>query len=132
MPNAWFSDPGHPDSDPKDISKINLETSMDKSIFACKVSNKFSKQGPLIHQKSMPRLCKPRALSNGQGPALKEVAHKIHFITIQDCTLLPTIQYDSFVAILFGTLSIVQYCPISNNTVPSVQQLNRVSKQIHP
>ena len=32
-------------------------------------------QNPLA---TMPRICKPRAMSNGRGPAAADVAHKIH------------------------------------------------------
>ena len=33
VPNAWFSNPRHPDSDPRIIRKNNLETSMTKYTF---------------------------------------------------------------------------------------------------
>ena len=33
LPNAWFSNPRHPDSDPKIIRKSNLEINMKKNMF---------------------------------------------------------------------------------------------------
>ena len=33
LPNAWFSDPRHPDSDPKIIRKSNLEINVKRIMF---------------------------------------------------------------------------------------------------
>ena len=50
MPNAWFSNPRHQDSNPKNVGKEkkgNLETSMNKYMFAAQDTQKTFKMGSL-------------------------------------------------------------------------------------
>ena len=102
MPNAWFFNPWHPDSNPKIIRK-NLETSINKYTFFglryptniengprvpqdAKVKQPSMPNNRLTFQKcqdplaTMPRICNPRALSNGRGPGAVSAAHKISII----------------------------------------------------
>ena len=65
MPNACFSNPRHPNLDPKTNRKSNLEIDMKKSIFWSKNGQKALRMGPQNHQK----IDKIQAWTS-QGPSL--------------------------------------------------------------
>ena len=45
LPNAWFSNPRHPDSDPKITRKSNLDINMKKSCFSIQINQTISRNG---------------------------------------------------------------------------------------